>query len=180
MALMSTPRIILLRHAEKPGADGRDAGVDAHGQPDANQLSVRGWQRAGALARLFSPGGGDLGVPQALFAERPSPAHPSRRCISTLQVLAERLGRSPDQSFQRGEEADLAEALSRVDGLALVAWDHRHLGKIARTLLGGAADGPGEWPEDCFDRLWLFSREGGAAWQFEERSQDLLAGDASQ
>jgi broad specificity phosphatase PhoE len=177
MATMANQRIILLRHAEKPSPDGRVGGVDTRGQPDADELSVRGWQRAGALARFFAPGGGDLGVPDALFAQGPTPEHPSRRCISTLQPLAERLGHPLDQRFQRSEEAELAEALSRVDGLALAAWDHRHLGKIARALLGDADPGPPEWPEDCFDRLWLFSREG-AGWRFEERGQDLLAGDA--
>lgn len=172
---MPARTIILLRHAEKPGAEG---GVDIHGRPDDDELSVRGWQRAGALARLFAPGGGELGVPGALFAERPCSAHPSRRCVSTLQPLAERLGLSLDLNFQRGEETDLAHALTRTEGLVLAAWDHRHLGKIADALLGSAGIAPTDWPEQSFDRFWIFSRED-LGWKFEDRPQRLLAGDAA-
>lgn len=172
---MTASRIILLRHAEKP--DEEHGGVDAHGHPDGDELSVRGWQRAGALARLFAPGGGGLGVPDALFAERPCAAHPSRRCISTLQPLADRLGLTLDQRFQRGEEVELAQALSGADGLALAAWDHRSLGRLARALLGDTAKGPPEWPPSCFDRFWILSRAG-SGWQLEDVPQGLLAGDA--
>ena len=80
---MTAQRIILLRHAEKARPDEHIQGVDARGQPDANELSVRGWQRAGALAHFFAPGGGDLGVPDALFAGPPTAAHPSRRSVSS-------------------------------------------------------------------------------------------------
>lgn len=173
---MPAPRLILLRHAEKPNAD--DDGVNIRGTPDANELSVRGWQRSGALARLFAPGGGEYGVPKALFAERPCEAHPSRRCISTLQPLAERLGLRLDLSFRRGEEAELAHALARREGLALAAWDHRHLGRIAQALLGCAGISPQDWSEEVFDRFWIFSRED-VGWKFEDRPQRLLAGDAA-
>lgn len=173
MGTMPAQRIILLRHAEKPSDDAVINGVDAQGRPDANELSVRGWQRAGALLGLFAPGG-SLGVPGSLFAERPTDAHPSRRCVSTLQPLADRLGLSLDVRFKRGEEAELAEALMQCQGTVLAAWDHRHLVEIARALPG--APGVEDWPEQCFDRLWIFSRDG-AGWRFEDRPQDLLAGD---
>lgn len=173
---MSTPRIILLRHAEKPSDDGRFRGVDASGRPDDNELSVRGWQRAGALAHFFAPGGGDLGVPDALLAGPPSAAHPSRRSISTLTPLAERLGQPLDVSHPRGHEAELARALAQHDGLVLVAWDHRGLCRIAEALVGATGVTPQQWPEQCFDRFWIFTRQG-AGWQFEARPQRLLAGD---
>jgi len=169
-----TARLILLRHAEKPSPDGRIRGVDAAGRPDENELSVRGWQRAGALARLFAPGGGDFGVPQALFAGGPTAARPSRRSVSTLEPLARRLGLELDVSFERGREAELAAALARRDRLSLVAWDHRGLCRIAQALIGDRA--PQRWPESCFDRFWLFTRAG-ADWQFEQRPQALLDGD---
>jgi hypothetical protein len=171
---MTASRIILLRHAEKPAEP--DRGVDARGHPDGNELSVRGWQRAGALARLFSPGGGGLGVPDALFAERPCAAHPSRRCISTLQPLADRLGLTLDQRFQRGDETELAQALSGSDGLALVAWDHRNLARLAHALLGDTVAGPAEWSDSCFDKFWMLTRDG-PGWRLEELPQGLLAGD---
>jgi hypothetical protein len=170
-----TARIILLRHAEKPSPDGRIRGVDIGGRLDENELSVRGWQRAGALARFFSPGGGDLGVPDALFAGGPTAERPSRRSVSTLEPLARRLGMDLDLSFRRGRETELAAALERRDGLSLVAWDHRGLCRIAQALIGDRA--PQRWPESSFDQFWIFTREG-ADWQFEQRPQQLLGGDA--
>lgn len=167
-------RVILLRHAEKASADGRVRAVDTRGRPDPNELSVRGWQRAGALARLFAPGGGDLGVPAALFAGAPTAAHPSRRSISTLAPLAERLGLATDSRFARGQEAEIARAAAERPGLVLVAWDHRHLPALARAF--GATDAPGGWPAACFDRFWILQRDG-LGWRFEARSQGLLAGD---
>lgn len=170
-------RIILLRHAEKPAADGRIGGVAADGRPDAHELSVRGWQRAGALARFFAPGGGELGVPDVLVAGPPSAAHPSRRSVSTLRPLAERLKLPLELGFERGREAELARELpGRDGGLALVAWDHQGLVDIARALSPHDATPPRQWDDACFDRFWIFSREG-QVWRFEQRGQRLLAGD---
>jgi hypothetical protein len=167
-------RLVLLRHADKASADGRIQAVDACGRPDADELSVRGWQRAGALARFFARGGGDLGVPAALFAGAPTPEHPSRRSISTLAPLAERLGLATDARFARGQEAEVARAATGRPGLVLIAWDHRHLPALARAC--GAAQVPDTWPDDCFDRFWILDRAGDG-WRFEVRGQRLLAGD---
>jgi hypothetical protein len=166
--------VILLRHAEKASDDGRVKGVDARGAPDTNDLCVRGWQRAGALARFFAPGGGDLGVPQALFAGAPTEEHPSRRSISTLAPLAERLGLPLNMRLRRGQEAELAAAATGCDGPVLVAWDHRHLPALARAFTRASV--PPQWPEGCFDRFWILTREG-ADWRFEQRPQRLLGGD---
>jgi hypothetical protein len=35
---------------------------------------------------------------------------------------------------------------------------------------------PPQWPEGCFDRFWILTREG-ADWRFEQRPQRLLGGD---
>lgn len=172
---MTAQRIILLRHAEKASADGQVQSVDASGRPDKNELSVRGWQRAGALARFFAPGGGDLGVPEALYAGGPTDTRPSRRSISTLAPLAERLGLALDTRFRRGQELELAEAAAGSQGLVLIAWDHRHLPSLARAFVRGST--PETWPEACFDRFWILTRDG-SGWQFVQRPQRLLAGDA--
>ncbi|MCE4556057.1 hypothetical protein [Pelomonas cellulosilytica] len=169
-----TTKIILLRHAEKPSADGTVGGVDASGRPNDDDLSVRGWQRAGALARFFAPGGGSLGVPRALYASRPTAEHPSRRAVSTLQPLARWLGLPLNQSFTCGQEPALTQALATDEGVTLVAWDHRGLCRIAQALVGAAA--PDHWPAGCFDRYWIFSRDADG-WRLAPQPQQLLDGD---
>ena len=37
---------------------------------------------------------------------------------------------------------------------------------------------PDPWPDDCFDRVWVFKPARGGAWYFEQIPQRLLAGDA--
>lgn len=46
--------ITIIRHAEKPAADSPCLGVNDLGEPDDKALTVRGWQRSGGLAHLFS------------------------------------------------------------------------------------------------------------------------------
>jgi hypothetical protein len=68
-------KIMLIRHAEKPDETGSVLGIDEAGRPDPNQLSVRGWQRAGALVRFFAPLGQEhpkgMATPSAIFACKP-------------------------------------------------------------------------------------------------------------
>ena len=52
---MPANKIMVIRHAEKPSDDGAIEGVTAAGEKCKHELIVRGWQRAGALARLFAP-----------------------------------------------------------------------------------------------------------------------------
>jgi hypothetical protein len=51
---MTTDRIMFIRHAEKPRVDVAIR-LEADGTADPESLTVRGWQRAGALARFFCP-----------------------------------------------------------------------------------------------------------------------------
>lgn len=80
-------KIILIRHAEKPVTEQGILGVDELGNPDRRSLSVRGWQRAGALARFFAPlhgayAHGTIERPDALFAA--SPRSKSERPLQSL------------------------------------------------------------------------------------------------
>ena len=47
---MPTKRIMVVRHGEKPNPDGSIQGVTEEGFADPDELSVRGWQRAGVAA----------------------------------------------------------------------------------------------------------------------------------
>jgi len=168
--------IMIVRHAEKPiAADVR--GVRPNGDHDRHSLSVRGWTRAGALVGLFAPQHGEpeagLQRPDAIYASGHADEG-SRRPVQTVTPLAERLGQHIHHGRGLGDEAALAAKLAVHDGAALVAWHHEAIPDIARSL--GAVDFPEHWPDDRFDVVWTFTRDGGG-WRFAQVPQLLLAGD---
>jgi broad specificity phosphatase PhoE len=170
--------IALIRHAEKPSGDGRLVGVDEAGFLDANELTVRGWQRAGALVRFFA--GFDSGppvLPGHLVAAAPDAQHTSKRCISTLLPLAGHCGLVVATPFQVGAEDRLAAYLDGLHGLVVVAWEHKRLPALARLMAANAQDVPLEWPEDRFDLVWLLVPEASGGRRFAQLPQLLLGGD---
>ncbi len=94
---MAVEKVMLVRHAEKPDEAANIRGVDEYGRTDPNQLSVRGWQRAGALVRFFAPMKGQtfpagIATPSSIFACSPRGASSSLRPESTVRPLAAALG----------------------------------------------------------------------------------------
>ncbi|MFO1338484.1 MAG: hypothetical protein U1F53_09630 [Burkholderiaceae bacterium] len=181
--------IVLVRHAEKPPAEGLPQGVGQDGIADPQELTVRGWQRAGALVALFDgtrAGPWGAGPAAHLLACRPERAHPSRRAVSTLVPLARRCGLEVDTGFRAGDEAALARHLRGLGGLVVVAWSHQYLPALARHLAADAAAVPPSWPAERFDLLWLLQPlqplpgpqgPGDGGYRFTPLPQDLLGGD---
>ena len=105
---MAVAEILLLRHAEKPkGADGQH-GFTPEGLEDGKSLSIRGWQRAGALAALLAPNplvGPRLPSPDRIYASafRKGGGH-SRRPEQTVLPLAQRLGLTVNSTWALHEE----------------------------------------------------------------------------
>jgi len=178
---MPPDSIMLIRHAEKPNDEGRVRGVNPFGREDVNSLSVHGWQRAGALVRLFAPHDSHaavpgLRVPDVLCAPRATPSSPSQRSSQTLAPLAECLSLAIRMDYAKGDEAALAQSLLEMTGAVLVAWSHEGIPTIARAL--GLADSnvPRVWPKDRFDLVWVFTPQG-TRWSLRQVPQWLLAGD---
>jgi len=48
-------KLMVIRHAEKPDKQAGISGVTEAGMADKDELTVKGWQRAGALVRFFNP-----------------------------------------------------------------------------------------------------------------------------
>ena len=182
---MSAARIMLIRHAEKPEPPPGGEGVDADGATNTAALSVRGWQRAGALAVLLAPSNemivdARIAVPNALFACPPIKPGDSERAVQTLQPLADKLGLHTDTRFKRGQEDAVAQAAVETEGTVLIAWEHKALPLIARAIVGlKGISVPTEWPGDRFDVIWLLEQtEHAQPWYFRQVPQLLLAGDA--
>lgn len=175
-------QVMFIRHGEKPSADGSVSGVTFDGAPSPDELSVRGWQRAGALVRFFAPMAGGMtpgiSTPTQLFAPEPTVHVPSRRSGQTLTPLAELLGLTVCADFSKGQEADLAAAIASMSGTVLVAWEHKAIRAIA-TALAGEVGVPQVWPDERFDMVWAFERID-LAWAFRQVPQLVLPGDSAE
>jgi hypothetical protein len=170
--------IMVLRHAEKPGANSAEHGVDENGAEDPRGLTVRGWQRAGALVRFFAPGNGvfaapGMAVPTSIFA---ASAHStSMRMSLTVQPLTRMLRLEINDSFPAENVQKLLDALVAVAGTVLICWRHETLPEFARRLCPDTHV-DSQWPADCFDQVWVFVRSGGG-WSMTRVAQLLLPGD---
>jgi len=179
------PKIMLIRHAEKP--NGGIAGVNESGEPNARHLTVRGWQRAGALARLFAPAERPvqhalLATPEHIFASAAAddPAggnSRSHRSQETVIPLAELLGIEVNLSFRKGQEKALAKAAQACAGPVLIAWQHENIATIVDSILGeGFAP---LWPSERFDMIFVLSlKPSDDRYSFAQVPQRVLAGDS--
>jgi hypothetical protein len=182
--------IFLIRHAEKPVVTNGTTynGLDVTGTPNPDCLIAQGWQRAGGLATLFDTAVGtlrtDLAVPGHLYS--PAYSNPvktvNHRTYETILPLSLRLGLTINNTYQEGQEAQLATAIVANDaGISLVAWEHDHIPDIAANIpvVTGVVV-PTAWPGDRFDIIWCFTlaADDGAAYQFTALPELLLSGDA--
>ena len=79
-------------------------GVDADGRPARHELTVQGWQRAGALVQFFaSPARrhAPIQTPRAIFASDATKDSPSLRAMHTAAPLAEALGIAVNHEYAR-------------------------------------------------------------------------------
>jgi len=178
---MTASKIMVIRHAEKPDDAGTIFGVSVQGNQDPEELTVRGWQRAGALVTFFAPPDGHfrdqrIEEPGTIFASRVAHHSKSLRPQHTVEPLAELIGREKLRlDFPEGEEQQLVAAPVAVDGVALISWHHEAIPAIKDLLLGDQSP-PRNWDKERFDLVWIFTRTA-TGWRFEQVPQLLLAGD---
>jgi hypothetical protein len=162
------PRILLIRHAEKP--DGPNRGVNADGSFDDKSLTVRGWQRAGALIAHFAEA-------RFLFASHSSSSRPQQ----TLEPLSAKQNIGLNVDFGKGDESRLADGAKACDGVVVICWQHEFMAAVANAILGDTTTAPQDWPKERFDVTWVFDRDGRTGgYTFSQQPQLLLAGDSSE
>jgi broad specificity phosphatase PhoE len=176
---MPPTRIMLVRHAEKPEKD--DEGVGSEGRHDSRDLVVRGWQRAGALARFFAPVEGrwrhaGIEPPRRIFAASGAGGR-SKRSHETATPLADLVRIDIDDAYSTGDEGALAATIMSGEGPVLVVWEHKAIAAIVDRLTGGAVKAPA-WPDDRFDMVLVLDRRG-EGWRLTQVPQLLLAGDSA-
>ena len=176
-------KIMLIRHAEKPAKDSSPYGVTDQGERSKESLEVRGWQRAGALANLLAPANGrlqhsGLAKPQFLYASKPVRRKGSKRPVETLTPLAQKLAVRIHSNFQRNEYEIMLEEAMLCKGVVLICWQREYIPEIAAHLLGSDTIAPEEWPDDCFDMIWVFDLlPSRVKYRFKQVPQNLLDGD---
>ena len=174
-------KIMIIRHAEKPTPDGAFRGVTVGGHHDRHDLSVRGWQRAGALVRFFAPHSGSpkspISTPSSIFASAATRASPSLRAKHTVVPLAEVLGLPIHAHHADGDEHGVALAALAAAGPVLIAWHHHSIPALIRHIAGDVAGFPPAWPDDRFDLVWVLDRGADGSWTFSQTVQRLFAHD---
>lgn len=197
---LNTPTILIIRHAEKPLRLWPGPGLTAAGDPDAQSLVIRGWQRAGAWAALFGTGLSrkDYPIPSKIYAANPSAKpddeaddEPSQRPFETVIPLAAHLGTEPpDTTYAVGQEIQLATTVVAQTGVVLIAWEHKAIAHtllpaISKRLPGFPDDQkppqmPKKWEGTRFDVVLRFDIPAPPApWSFQQLCPCLLAGDSA-
>lgn len=156
-------------------------GITSEGKADPQSLTVRGWQRAGALVPFFCFSDRGLPTPDTIFAAAVAPGSQSRRPQQTvaplLAVLREKGQVGYNETFAKPDTSALmAEVMTR-SGNVLIAWNHSQIPDCVAAL-PNPPEAPSDWPGDRYDLVWVLdpSDEG---WTFTEIPQRLLAGDAA-
>lgn len=174
-------KIMVVRHGEKPGDPPPPNGVDPNGVVNQDCLVPQGWQRAGALACLFSAWGAiarpGLAAPVTIYAT--DPKSKSQRPEETVSAVAALLGIATSLHYKDGHESKLAAAAQAAAGPVLIGWHHEGIPAIANAILGNDTTAPQKWPGDRFDMVWVFDLVG-SAWTFSQVPEMALAGDSDQ
>ncbi len=168
---MALSRILIIRHGEEHA----EAGVDERNKPDEHSLTIRGWQRAGALVRFFHPrdGRSDL-TPDTIHASKIASGSETKRPQQTVAPLAASLDVAVRAEHAKGDEGTLMADVLREEGTVLVAWEHSRIPDLVDALPDPPAGVPGEWPKAHYDLVWAFTREG-KGWRFDVIEQDVLS-----
>ena len=185
MAAPTAQKVLIIRHAEKPGSSGQPYGVNANGAQDEESLTPLGWQRAGALVPLFAPAHGplpnaELAKPDVLFATLVAPHSKSERPMQTITSLSERLNVALNENgkYTKDQEADVAKAALESTGTVLICWQHEGIPTIAGNIPLSNGPVPQEWPENRFDVVWVFDLQSETGkYRFSQVPQELLAND---
>ena len=188
---MADLTVLIIRHAEKPEPGG-DGGIDGSGTPDPKSLTPRGWQRAGAWVEMFAPSLGSQDVlqqPATIYASAPAThteiavgnsGSKSRRPLETVTPLAARLGIQVNLDFKKGQESELAAAVSATSGIALICWQHEDIAAIATAIAPHVPNIPTSWPGDRFNLIFQLKRSGNNGnWAFSQLAPVMLQGDSN-
>ena len=177
-------KIMIIRHAEKHQHGIHDRGVTEDGRPAHHELTVRGWQRAGALVSYFAPHNAPpkdspIQTPHSIFASNATKQSPSLRAMHTAGPLAAALGIAVNHDFAEDQEPALAAAVMTAPSPVLIVWHHGHIARLVKEIAGQQVKCPLHWPDERFDLVWILESHPahGGGWRFSQCTQCLLPDD---
>lgn len=146
---MGATKIMIIRHAEKPGTYGNEKyrGITAKGKENPESLVTLGWERAGGIANLFFPSNlqfqnAALAVPDVIFAADPTEKakvkpdgkskddEPSRRPYQTISALSAKMqlpASKLDLSFRKNDFPAMVTSALALSGTVLISWQHQDI-----------------------------------------------------
>jgi hypothetical protein len=95
-----------------------------------------------------------------------------------MTPLAEKLAIKINKDFPGSKVESMLEEVFLCKGTVLICWQREYLPQIAAHILGNKTRVPQVWPEDRFDLVWVFDRDGSLdRFTFNQVPQRLLKGD---
>jgi len=164
---MGKPKtILILRHAEKPQ------------DPNNEKLSVKGYERAAALAYYLPDAFGDI---NHIFAAGVGKHSHSHRPVETITPLANRLDKKIHDSYLKKEYKEMVNHVfskeKYTNETIAVCWEHKDIKAIADEF--GATNTPSStWSETCFDLVWKLTLQNDGSYLLDQIAQLLLYGDS--
>jgi len=174
MSLDAVPKtVFIIRHGEKT-AKNQQVDFEEWHFSKSKPLSVRGWQRAFALAPYFSMESDIIkkyGQIKALFAPKPDNYYKSVRPIQTITPLAGLLGLRINHDFalDKNQIPALAKHITEDSALhgqvVLIAYEHHHIPALLDAFK--VKNHLKAWPNNVFD--WVVVLE------FDTDSQECVS-----
>jgi hypothetical protein len=155
-------KLIIMRHAEKPGAADDDSG-----SPD---LNGPGYDRANALPGLFigKKHNPELENVVAIYAMAPNKPGGSMRPIETVRELSKHLGLPIRTLFTQKQTTQLVNEIASHPeyngGSVVICWEHKAINDLVDVLNLDRKkfNIVAKWPGDMFNQIWIpsFTAEG--------------------
>jgi hypothetical protein len=165
LAFSAPTQVIIIRHAEKP--------------PSGDDLNAKGRMRAAALVPYFqeAPEVLEFKTPVAIYAQKSTDSHKSRRPVDTVKGLAKALNQELIQYHREDAMVMVKDIMAKPEyegKMVLICWSHTGIPDMAKAF--GVKDPPA-WPDNVFDRDWIITFNKGAA-SFKNVPQKLMYGDS--
>jgi hypothetical protein len=158
-------QVIIIRHAEKP--------------PTGDDLNAKGRLRAAALVPYFleAPEVLEFKTPAAIYAQKSTDSHKSRRPVDTVKALAQALKQDLIQYPREDAMVMVKDIMAKKEyegRMVLICWSHTGIPDMAKAF--GAKEVP-EWSGSTYDRNWIITFDKGAV-NFKNAPQKLMFGDS--